>query len=264
MSEPSSSNPPPKTVFIIGAGASNEVGLPIGSELKATIARALDIQFEEFNRRVSGDGYIWEALELAANNDLKYLSLLHQASVRIYDAMPQAGSIDTFLDIHNLDKEIELCGKLAIVRTILQAESKSTLFMPFFSNKPMDFESLEDTWFNNFFRLVLGNCRPSDLEKRLSSVALVIFNYDRCIEHYLYHALQKHHFMHESDVASLLRKLEIYHPYGPVRSLPWLAQSNAIAFGDTPSPKKLLALPVRSRRLRKRLMTFQMTLNPSD
>jgi DNA-binding HxlR family transcriptional regulator len=31
-----------KTVFVLGAGASKEVGLPVGSELKSTIAAKLD------------------------------------------------------------------------------------------------------------------------------------------------------------------------------------------------------------------------------
>ncbi len=179
MSDPSPIKETQKTVFIIGAGASNEVGLPIGSELRSLIATALDLRFEQLYRRVSGDGHIWDALKLAASKEPTrpdHLDLLHQASYRIHDAMPQAGSIDTFLDIHNGDKAIELCGKLAIVRTILEAESKSTLFMPVHVNGPMNFERLESTWFNNFFRHLLGNCRRSDLEERLSSVVLVIFN----------------------------------------------------------------------------------------
>ena len=35
-----------KTVFIIGAGASTEVGLPVGDELKHKIAELLDIEID--------------------------------------------------------------------------------------------------------------------------------------------------------------------------------------------------------------------------
>jgi hypothetical protein len=242
----SDSNPTSKTVFIVGAGASKEVGLPIGSELKGSIAKALDLRFEKFYRRVSGDGHIFEALQLAATKEPKrtdYLASLQHACWRIRDAMPQASSIDNFLDTHSVDKEIELCGKLAIVRTILEAESKSALFIdPLQSNRPMKFEGLESTWFNRFFRYLLGNCKPSDIGKRLSSVALVIFNYDRCIEHYLYHAIQNYYSMSASDVAQLLQRLEIYHPYGTVGSLPWLKQHNAIEYGASTNSGQLLQL----------------------
>lgn len=43
--------------------------------------------------------------------------------------MPQSISIDNFIDSHKGDKEIELCGKLAIVRAVLEAEAKSDAFV---------------------------------------------------------------------------------------------------------------------------------------
>jgi hypothetical protein len=35
-----------KTVYIVGAGASKEVNLPIGYELKSIISKLLNIQFD--------------------------------------------------------------------------------------------------------------------------------------------------------------------------------------------------------------------------
>ena len=173
---------------------------------------------------INGDHFIFEAFRLAAAKDPTHNDLLpsfQRAGWRIRDAMPQAISIDNFIDTHSEDKQIELCGKLAIVRTILEAESKSVLFIKQLQgNPPLRFDRLENTWFNSFFRQLTENCKPVDIKKRLSSVVLVIFNYDRCIEHYLYHALQNYYFMSASDVVSLLQSLEIYHPYGIVGSLP--------------------------------------------
>ena len=42
-------------VLVLGAGASKEVNLPIGTELKSEIARLLDIRFEFGSRQKSGD-----------------------------------------------------------------------------------------------------------------------------------------------------------------------------------------------------------------
>lgn len=241
-----SSIPIPKTLFVVGAGASKEANLPIGSELKQSISRVLDIRFERGHTMNSGDDVICNAFRIAVqsnNPPSQDINPFLHASWRIRDAMPQAISIDNFIDAHSDDKRIELCGKLAIVRTILEAESKSSLFVdPSRGDNKLKFSQLENTWFSSFWQLLFENCKLSDIEQRLSSVALVIFNYDRCIEHYLYHALQNYYSISASDVAKLLKRLEIYHPYGTVGALPWLSSQNAIGYGATPHPKQLLEL----------------------
>jgi len=239
-------SPDKKTVFIIGAGASKEVGLPVGSVLKGKIAKALDIRFQDFSEMVSGDRSIYEAfLEKVsgAQNPNEQLRCLQQAGWHIRDAMPQAISIDNFIDTHNENKHVELCGKLAIVRTILEAEAKSTLTVDRRQGSgQLRFETLAETWFNRFFQRLSENCKPADLKHRLKSVTLIIFNYDRCIEHYLYHAFQNYYSMSPSESAELLQGLEIYHPYGVVGSLPWQRMDNAIEFGQEPSGRGLLLL----------------------
>lgn len=150
-----------KTVFIIGAGASAEVGLPVGSNLKALIAKTLDIYFERGSGVTRGDLDVYQALRLAAEQDPKpndSLQALYHAGLRIRDAMPQAISIDNFIDTHSGDKQIELCGKLAIVRTILDAESRSRLFIDYLkSDRKLNFVNLQDTWFGSFFMRLFEN-----------------------------------------------------------------------------------------------------------
>ena len=108
------SNPTPKTVFILGAGASQEANMPIGSQLTKLIATALDIRFEHGFRQISGETLIVDALRLAAgNNDPPSgdINPFLRAGRRIHDAMPQAISIDAFIDSHRGDKQIELCAR---------------------------------------------------------------------------------------------------------------------------------------------------------
>ena len=110
-----------QTVFVIGAGASKEVGLPTGDELKNLISKSLDIDTDAFDRKAtSGDSLICETLIREVPDGLTYLPAAHH----IRDAMPQAESIDNFIYQHQGDKKIELCGKLAIVRSILVAERR--------------------------------------------------------------------------------------------------------------------------------------------
>jgi hypothetical protein len=237
---PASSKPPQKTLLIVGAGASNEVGLPIGSDLKSSIVDALS-----YHRQGGGirDEIIDRAIVSLANREPAQIHQYREACGHICDAMPQAKSIDNFIDQHSGDKRIELCGKLAIVRTILKAESLSKLFVdPSNIYNKVRFEDVEKTWFTGFWKLLTENCSVSDLEGRLASVAFVIFNYDRCIEHYLYHSLQNVYRIDAENAARLVGDIEIYHPYGTVGSLPWQSAANSVVYGGTPTVNQLLDL----------------------
>jgi hypothetical protein len=51
-----------KTLFVVGAGASCEVGLPTGEKLKGLIAQKVNIAFSDGVKQRSGDHEITEAL----------------------------------------------------------------------------------------------------------------------------------------------------------------------------------------------------------
>jgi hypothetical protein len=235
-----------KTVFVIGAGASKEANLPIGSELTLSISEALDIRYEHGYNQTRGDPTIVEALRTVAtssNSPSHNMSPWLQAAWHIRDAMPQAPSIDNFIDSQGGDQKIELCGKLAIVKTVLQAESKSSMFVSFREpDAQLDFSRLQDTWFHRFMHLLLDSCKATDLPKRFASIALIIFNYDRCVEHYMYYAIQNYYRMSPDAAAKLLKGLEIYHPYGVVGFLPWQKPFDPTVFGADPSSNRLLQL----------------------
>lgn len=231
-----------KLTLIVGAGASKELGLPVGSELKQKIASLLDIRFD-FHQQKSGDYQIRSALESAVRQPDGQRDInphLH-AAWRIRDAMPQAISIDNFIDNHQGDEKIELCGKLAIVKSILDAEKGSKIYVdPSNNRNGINYTSTETCWLNPFTRLLTENCRADQLEERLKSVAFVIFNYDRCIEHYLYFALHNYYKLSETRVAELLNAVHFYHPYGSVGTLPWQHQKNVAAYGEELRPNSLL------------------------
>jgi len=148
--------------------------------------------------------------------------------------MPQAISIDNFIDSHRADARIATCGKLAIARCILDAESESSLFVNRGERYPkIDFSRVEPTWFNTFFQLLTENCQETDLDERLDQVAIVTFNYDRCIEHYLHGALQNYYGVSAERAAQALAHLQIFHPYGSVGPLPWQQRVGGIEYGAT-------------------------------
>lgn len=191
-----------------------------------------------------GEGAIWEALSYLSNQDALGVNFaqLHPITAGIQKAMPLAISIDNYLDAHSEDNTIVTCGKLAIVHSILKAESQSTLFVDQSSNAKLNFAEVETTWFNKFMQLITEGPR-SNLEHRLSSIVLIIFNYDRCVEHFIFHALRGYYYgMSESEAAELLDRIEIYHPYGSVGSLPCLSRAHPVGFGELPHASDLPGL----------------------
>lgn len=233
---------------MIGAGASKEANLPTGYELKAKVATLLDIFFD-FNQQKKGDHQIVSALRALVktqegnSGDINpYIS----EAWHIRDALPQAISIDNFIDSQRGNEKIAICGKLAIVKSILEAEKHSSLYYDKYGRTPgINFINLESTWYLPFFQLLTESCEASDLEDRLRSVVLIIFNYDRCVEHFLYHALQNYYRISANSAAELLKAMCIYHPYGSVGALPWGINSGSMDFGADANSNQLLELTNR-------------------
>src|SRR5262249_47829985 len=142
-----------KTVFILGAGASHEVGLPVGDGLKQTIATKLDLRFEHFGKPIGkGDLTILEVLRRKYPSEIN--DYLH-ACWRIRDGVGLSSSIDDFIDTHRDDQGVAACGKIAICRSILEAERRSKLFYDRrHIHDTINFSSLQETWYPAFYRLL--------------------------------------------------------------------------------------------------------------
>ncbi|MCW2573562.1 MAG: hypothetical protein JWO88_3620 [Frankiales bacterium] len=221
---------PSKTVFIVGAGASQECGLPIGRGLKSTIATSLDLRFDYGARFVgSGDLRICDALRRAFPHDINvYL----QACLSIRAGVGLSPSIDDFIDKHQHDKAIEVCGKLAIAHAILNAERGSTLHVDDSSTfNTIDFDAVADTWYTGFYELLSQGLPHSNLPDIFQNVAVVTFNYDRCIEHFLKYAIAANHRVSTDEARQRVDELILLRPYGSVGKMPF-GSSNVPAVAD--------------------------------
>jgi hypothetical protein len=249
-----------RTVYVIGAGASKEANLPTGDELKSKISNLLNIRFNHFEQ-ISGDYLITDALrELVKQPNGQRGDInphLHEAW-HIRDALPLAISIDNFIDAHRDNNKITICGKLAIVISILNAEKNSLLYFERSQEtSTIHFSSLESTWYLPFFQMLTENCVKDNLKDRFQSISLIIFNYDRCIEHFMYHALQNYYRVSTDEATELIGCINIYHPYGSVGSLPWLTSNDTIEFGADINKVQLL-------QLSKKIKTFAEGTDPSS
>lgn len=233
-----------KTLLILGAGASFEAGLPIGETLKEMISTALTVDTR------GGDGHVrfvdecigW-AIGHANQSGSTSQKTLIDACVQISEALPLARSIDNYLNAHKQSKAVELCGKLGIVRCILSAEGKSTMQTreQQTTRERLDFRRLKGTWYNRFASLLFESSYE-DMQRKLQSLSVIIFNYDRCFEHFMYHAIITYYGVAASEAAKVVKGMEIYHPYGTVGNLPWMNEGIQCGFGEDVNGERLFAL----------------------
>lgn len=232
-----------KTVFVLGAGASFEFGLPVGDTLKEWISNDLNYRYDDQGRVAGGDGLIFDALRHASQvNQDASTSAYMKAARSIAAGLPLAHSIDNYLHNHNRDKHVKLAGKLGIVRSILNAERASSLYVK--EGRPIDFSTCSNTWAVRFARIMTEQCNLEGLKERLASMAFIVFNYDRCLEHFLTHAISTSYGISLEKASTFIGELEIYHPYGTVGDLPWMTPRKAevIEFGGSPDVLKLYRL----------------------
>lgn len=235
-----------KTLFIVGAGASYEVGLPLGKDLQKNIANLVNIKFEEMGRkRASGDGCIFAAIDehcLLPNRQRGDVNPYLKAGWHINEAMPSAPSIDNFVNNHSHDPQVEFVSKLGIAKSIIDAEKRSTKlrFERRNNNSPFDFSHIEDTWYSNMFKILSTNLTKSNLDNIFEDISFITFNYDRCIEQYLYHVLQSYFKPEPEHLLNVMSKLNIVHPYGYLGKLPWQMSNRSLPFGEDISSQQLL------------------------
>jgi hypothetical protein len=135
-----------RTVFVIGAGASAEFGLPVGSQLQQHIAELVNMKFEDFGyQQKSGDAKLFESLKREHRSEINaYI----EAGRHIHDAVGLSHSIDNFMDSHQSNSRVVEVGKLGIARAITKAERQSKLFVdPSNSHSDLGFEALRDEEF---------------------------------------------------------------------------------------------------------------------
>jgi hypothetical protein len=224
----------PFITFVLGAGASFEVNMPTGHELKSKIASCLAFKADDFGRFAGGDHHVFEALNQLSqrSNATASRQAYFDTANLVSAAMPQAPSIDNFIDSHRKNPQVAEVGKIAIALEILRAEMRSALYVsPTNIYNKLDFKPSSNTWFNSFFQLLTLNAQEDDLPEILRRVRVVTFNYDRTLEHFLFHSIQNYYRTSKERAAEILSNLVILHPYGKVGSLPWQNTDIAVPFG---------------------------------
>jgi hypothetical protein len=209
-----------RTLFVVGAGASQEFGMPVGSQLAETIARKMDIRFSPVGEQYGeGDEDLYRSV--TRNRTDKPDEFLH-AAWRIRNGLPYARSIDDYLDAHREDELVTLFGKAAIVKSILEAERNSILFYEGDARLgDLSFHPTEAsrTWLGLLLQLASRGVRKDQMRLIFQNVAFVVFNYDRCVEHFLRDGLRRFYSIGYEEADDVVRSAKIIHPYGTIQNL---------------------------------------------
>ncbi|MDF0581268.1 hypothetical protein [Bradyrhizobium yuanmingense] len=220
-------------VLVVGAGASFDVyGLPLGGRLASTIAADTDFFWDSYHdlagpSRGSSDLFnsVFRRKFPAQNGRLQeYVTAAQMLSAAISSTI----SIDDALyQLSDFPKCVEV-GKMCIMRYILAAERKSTIKIDP-DTGTIDPKAGREGWIEQIFSMAITGYKLKDIKHAFERITFVNFNYDRCIEHYLYHALQRIGISTE-DAGGIVSKLNIIRPYGGLGSIV-PGQKDHLSFG---------------------------------
>jgi len=239
------------TVFVIGAGAGFDIGMPLGDDLADLIASGVSFYYEQGNL-TKGNGYIADGLQRMAQHQKTSWESFLLAGRMIAGGIKYTRSIDNYVHAHSDKEAVKTVAKVAIVQTILEAESQSAiainpqLFPPQFREE----EKAHQSWLSTFFTMLQdGIIEAKNLDEIFSNLTIVNFNYDRCVEHYLFYVMQRlYPSKVEGYVAELMNTtLKVLHPYGSVGNLPWQSKTNAVRFGGERDGNDLASLSAEIR-----------------
>lgn len=204
-----------RTLFVLGAGASQEVGLPLGKGLADLIGSKMDIRFERIDHHIgTGDIDLFNNVTNRMRRD--HDEFLDAASI-LRNGLGFAQSIDDFLDQHRDNPHVNEYGKAAIVRAILQAEHDSALYI----GEDTGIDKLypakfANTWLLKFMYMLGRGIPRSNAPEIFDQLAFIVFNYDRCLEHFLRHALKQLYKIPDQHAQNIVDNLTIIHPYGVI------------------------------------------------
>ncbi|MGO6685661.1 hypothetical protein [Rhizobium leguminosarum] len=236
------------TVFIIGAGASAEFGMPVGSKLTEQIKQNCKFRFEYGNLQEGAMpifDYYRNTYDLRDPTKAQEVQARFDLMAQIRRSIDMAESIDEYIFRYSDNPLVAEVGKLHIAYAIAKAERECLLGeTQQFSSNNITFDNLNKTWIYTFAKALMNGVKATEIETIGNNITIICFNYDRCIEHYLEHAIcQAYMGVSLERARKIVSKMDIIHPYGdlgPLDEVPfgqqdrlWDMSQNLITWSET-------------------------------
>jgi hypothetical protein len=206
-------------VFVIGAGASYECGLPLGPQLVSRIARSLESS-------ATRDEQLIPYLSDNCVSDRR--EQFQQAADDLKAVLKSTPSIDDALNWLSGNPLAVTLGKAGIVFEILRAERMSELMV---ADDPVRLAKHDATWLHHFFMMAKRDLRKENASRMFENTTIINFNYDRTIERYLSLALQQRGTFSSTEAEAIVSSIHVVRPYGSLGSL---SPDNEICYGAIP------------------------------
>ena len=192
------------TVFILGAGASEPYGFPVGARLKESVV--LKLQKGARGQLVKAGADPGEAGSFMAD-----LSECGDAS------------IDAFLENR---KDLVTVGKMAIAQALIPAERMDRLFMLDLLDHKLhrsERRVRDDRFERNWYPYLWKKMRTTFDRLGENKVSFITFNYDRSLEQFLYTVIRKNYKIEHptGEYAQAVAHFPIIHVHGSLGRLPW-------------------------------------------
>lgn len=222
-----------RTVFVLGAGSSADFGLPTGEKLIDQVHDRVK-PTPKYPRSVIGD-------HLRKSNYSEA-----EAALRVVErGLPRFRSIDDFLFTHSDDPLVVQIGKLAIAVSIAEAERESFIADLWHQDRVAPaLVAFRATWASILVTMLVTGMRRAEPDELFKNLSIVTFNYDRCLEAILFHAIQPALRLSQHDAIEIMKSLKILRPYGGLGDLAFDGK-NGVAFGGENVPLGEMASRIR-------------------
>ena len=186
-----------RILFVVGAGASTEFGLPTGRGLLEQISNQAQQYMRERQSGFRMPDQVAEALSKVAQRNAPsdpstYFTKLQHCAVWIARNAHLAPSIDNLLHSHRDSEFIPITGKILIAHCLLEAERSSVIapstetnsdpFSFLWHSRPINNHSPDqqisgsNSWISRVFWLLAEESNFDDFLTRLSLIDFICFN----------------------------------------------------------------------------------------
>lgn len=204
-----------RSVFIVGAGASVDFGLPTGEALTKTIKGLSNFGISNHGS-MYGDSELYDAIvSRKLENRSVEAAEWRRAAGFLSRAMDVTPSIDNYLNVHRDDPLTVWIGKCAIVTAIMYGEFNSKL-APHNNAENFSLAWFKDSWLAVLFKILAESDGFEEFLSALSKITFVCFNYDRCIEEFFRVVSQEYFRLRPDDTERVMASLDVIHPYGTI------------------------------------------------
>ncbi|MBP9855476.1 MAG: hypothetical protein KBD53_11470 [Candidatus Omnitrophica bacterium] len=213
-----------KRVFIIGAGASVGFNFPPGIDLLEKIYKKWENPNKEL---IDLFTHIWSYLGVEHEGPTPEKSIQRYAQKLYFSG---AISIDDFLS-KSKEQLLREFGRATILTEILDNENKTLV------KNENELFKFKDNWLRELFGRFFRFPELDDLKRFLkhNTFEFIIFNYDRCIEFFLFAAIQNYYSITKEDAHKIINEIKFEHVYGKPGKMSWeegYDVKNDVAFGQ--------------------------------